>query len=79
MKNRLIRITAPHFVAGIVTYCGPMVTKKSGMRVPSHRCAPIVKYMKNWTVADIMRYCKKKGWQYELEERRGDDTDTSRS
>lgn len=67
MRNRIIRITAPHFVVGIETYCGPLRRRKGGMSVPSHRCAPIVKYMKGWTVGEIMRYCRKKGWLYELE------------
>ena len=44
----LIRIVAPHFVAGI-DY--PM------------RCAPIVKYMKGWSLNRIFDYCRSKGWK----------------
>lgn len=68
MKNRLIRIVASHFVAGIETYCGPVRKRKGSMSSPIHRCAPIVKYMEEWTVGEIMRYCVRKGWKYELEE-----------
>ena len=45
----LIRIVAPHFVAGIIW--------------PT-RFAPILKYMRFWTVAGIETYCKRKGWQF---------------
>lgn len=47
----MLRITAPHFVAGIVQ--GGMV-------------APIIKYMKGWTLREIRAYCERKGWTVEL-------------
>lgn len=47
----MLRITAPHFVAGIVQ--GGMV-------------APIIKYMKGWTYKEIKSYCDKKGWKVEI-------------
>jgi len=60
----LIRITAPHFVAGVeVRYVG-------GAWLPleddhyDNRCAPIVKYMRDWSPARIRGYCKKMGWAY---------------
>ena len=46
----MIRIVAPHFVAGIEPY---------------GRFAPILHYMKNWSPEEIMKYCGKKGWGYE--------------
>ncbi len=27
------------------------------------RFAPIIKYMKDWTIEEIEEYCKKKGWK----------------
>ena len=47
----MLRITAPHFVAGIV---------RGGL------AAPILRYMKGWTLAKIQAYCKAKGWHVEV-------------
>lgn len=47
----MIRIVAPYFVAGIV---------KGGS------VAPIIKYMKGWTLKEIQEYCKRKGWEVEI-------------
>jgi hypothetical protein len=47
----LIRITAPHFVAGYDMDAGNI--------------APIIKYMKNWDYNKILNYCKSKGWYLE--------------
>ena len=44
----LVRIVAPHFVAGLEI---------------GGRCAPIVRYMRTWTVERIVTYCSKKGWK----------------
>lgn len=49
----MLRITAPHFVAGIV---------RGGL------CAPIIGYMKGWTFAEIKAYCAKKRWVIEVME-----------
>lgn len=67
MVGQLIRIVAPHFVAGIECYTGPEVLNMPGRinRFREHKTAPIVKYMKRWTVADIHRYCAGKGWKVE--------------
>lgn len=46
----LIRITAPHFCAGIM----------------KGDAAPILRYMRGWTVKQIRDYCDKKGWHFEL-------------
>lgn len=47
----MYRITAPHFVAGIV---------RGGL------CAPIIKYMQGWDGKRIYDYCKAKGWHIEV-------------
>lgn len=44
----LIRISAPHFVAGYDMANGQI--------------APIIKYMKGWNYNKILNYCNKKGW-----------------
>ncbi len=46
----MLRVVAPHFVAGIVR-SGPV--------------APIIRYMKGWTLREIESYCAKKGWTVE--------------
>jgi len=46
----MLRIIAPHFVAGIVR---------------GEAVAPIIKYMKGWTLAQIRAYCQQKGWTVE--------------
>lgn len=48
----LIRITAPHFTAGMDTQ--------------TRVCAPIIAYMRMWTIAGIRSYCEKKGWKFEI-------------
>lgn len=47
----MLRITAPHFCAGIVRN-GP--------------AAPTLAYMKGWTLRQIRAYCAKKGWDVEI-------------
>lgn len=47
----MLRITAPHFVAGIV---------RGG------KVAPIISYMKGWTLRQIQEYCAKKKWLVEI-------------
>ncbi len=44
----LLRIVAPHFVAGVVV---------------GERAAPIVRYMTHWSPYRIWEYCQRKGWQ----------------
>lgn len=53
----LIRITAPHFVAAIISKGGTM-TKGDA--------APIIRYMKGWSVKRIRAYCERQGWQFEV-------------
>lgn len=45
----MIRIVAPHFCAGIA----------------DGRAAPILNYMKGWTVRRIREYCAQRGWSFE--------------
>lgn len=49
----MIRILAPHFVAGI--------------DLDARRAAPILSYMRMWDEARIARYCQSqsKGWRWE--------------
>lgn len=51
----LLRIEAPHFVAGLVVEEG---------RVKS--AAPILRYMVGWTRSRVAFYCHSKGWRIEL-------------
>lgn len=46
-----VRITAPHFCAGVVV---------------GERAAPIVQYMREWTLERIQSYCQRKGWLCEV-------------
>jgi len=47
----LLRISSKYFVAGFDMETG--------------RIAPIIKYMKNWSLERIERYCKEKSWVLE--------------
>lgn len=47
----MIRISAPHFVAGVDPSTG--------------QAAPIIAYMRTWSIPRIVRYCQQKGWQWE--------------
>jgi hypothetical protein len=48
----LLRIVAPHFVAGVIA-TNYVVTE----------AAPIVRYMLRWRTMRVWTYCQKKGWQ----------------
>jgi hypothetical protein len=45
---RFVRIEAPHFTAGVIVGIA---------------AAPIVGYMRTWTIGKIVRYCTRKGWR----------------
>jgi hypothetical protein len=47
----LLRIVAPHFVAGVVL---------------GVEAAPIVAYMATWPAARIRAYCARRGWRVEV-------------
>jgi len=49
--DKLVRITAPHFCAGVVV---------------SKQAAPIVSYMIMWPLEQIQHYCWRKGWTWEM-------------
>ena len=50
----LIRIEAPHFVAGIEARGGRVV-----------RAAPILAYMLGWDGARVAQYAKRRGWTWQ--------------
>jgi hypothetical protein len=51
----LIRITAPHFVAGAEVEGGKVI-----------KTAPIIGYMKGWAMAKVKGYCNYKEWRFEV-------------
>jgi len=51
---KILRINAPHFIAGVVLESTVTIT------------APIVKYMKGWTEEKVYSYCASKGWQIDV-------------
>ena len=51
MSAVLVRITAPHFCAGLVV---------------GQRAAPILRFMAAWPLSRIEGYCKSKRWQCEV-------------
>lgn len=55
--KELVRIEAPHFVAGIIIdFDNDKVLN----------AAPIVKYMKNWTWSRASQYCDTRNWKWEI-------------
>jgi hypothetical protein len=48
----IVRITAPHFCAGYDLSTG--------------RIAPIIAYMRRWSVDRISDYCRRRGWEVEV-------------
>lgn len=53
--DAMIIIDAPHFNAAVVLDDNGVVV----------RAAPILKYMLGWTAARVVRYCFRKGWQFD--------------
>lgn len=53
--SSLLRVTAPHFVAG---------AEVSGPSLTLSRAAPIISYMRGWTVFSAQAYCHEKGWSW---------------
>ena len=51
----LVRIIAPHFVAGLETNDGVVI-----------RAAPILNYMLGWGGRKVARYCDAKRWRWEI-------------
>lgn len=54
-EGRLFQITAPHFVAGLIS------NPKSGRVI---RTAPIIKFMRenSYDMIRVEQYCRQKGW-----------------
>lgn len=55
MDEELIRIEAPHFVAGIIVIDGKCV-----------RPAPILKWTRGKDVETVRAYCERRGWKFRL-------------
>lgn len=55
MRPTLVRIVAPHFVAGIEAENGRVII-----------AAPILRYMLGWSGKRVASYCAKKGWTWEV-------------
>ncbi len=64
----LIRIEAPHFVAGVEVEPLPFLQDHYEDHHVVSKAAPIVKYMVGWTKTAVIQYCKKKGWKCEVTE-----------
>ena len=50
----LLRISSNYFVAGIEIKNNKIIS-----------IAPIIKYMINWSMPEIKKYCKQKNWKIE--------------
>ena len=61
----LVRITSSYFVAGIEMYSDHHINTFT-IRKKTNRCAPIIKYMRNWNIIHIKNYCKYKKWKCEV-------------
>lgn len=48
---KLVRITAKHFVVGVVIVNNRVV-----------KAPPIVGYMHGWSLSEVMNYSSRKGW-----------------
>ena len=48
----LLQIDSKYFCAGLVLSEGVVI-----------QCAPIIKYMRGWSVERVEQYCDKKGWE----------------
>lgn len=49
----LVRVIAPHFVAGLVV---------------GERAADIIRYMRTWPIERVRTYCRSKSWRCEVVE-----------
>jgi len=49
--TELVRITAPHFCAGVVI---------------GGEVAPILRYMRGWPLQRVLEYCRRKGWRVQV-------------
>ena len=51
----LIRIKSSYFVAGVVLENAKVI-----------QAAPIVNYMRGWSVENVIEYCRAKGWKVQV-------------
>lgn len=47
----LVRVTAPSFVAGLIL---------------GQRAAPVIRYMREWTLDEVFTYARVRGWRVEV-------------
>jgi len=72
---KLIRIVAPHFVAGIEILRVPTGILGCTENKYDNNCAPIIKYMKCWSPYKIKCYCEDKKWgHYIYKENKNENT-----
>lgn len=57
----MIRITAPHFVAGVIICRHENIAKGF-----VNECPTILHYMKYWSPVQIKHYCNQKKWKFEI-------------
>jgi len=50
----MLRIVAPHFVAGLIHHDGRVV-----------EAAPILRFMVGWSGRQVAGYCARRGWAWE--------------
>jgi hypothetical protein len=59
VTERLLRVIAPQFIAGAVW------VKENNQWACSNRVAPIIKWMRYKTPDQVVRYLRKKGWEWQ--------------
>lgn len=60
LKNRLLRVEAPHFVAGC-----EWIKSGDSWKANQNACAPILKWIVKMSPIDAMRHLISKGWKWE--------------
>ncbi len=55
VKETLVRVTAPRFVAGLVLHDDVVI-----------KTAPIARYMVGWSLDKLRKHCERKKWQLEV-------------
>jgi hypothetical protein len=54
MREEIVHIDAPYFCAGVISINDKIIYT-----------APILNYMKDWSIHRVFSYCKKKRWKWE--------------
>ena len=60
LKNRLLRVEAPHFVAGC-----EWIKSGDSWKANQNACAPILKWIVKMSPIDARRHLISKGWKWE--------------